>query len=248
MVRRPGATARKSFCRDAKGGLKTALAPSTVRGIAFTPKGYRLAFAYYGGASLWFPNTESPPEAFDWKGSHLDVTVSPDGRFLVTSMQENALHGWRIADKAHMRMSGYPSKVRSWSWSPDGFWLATSGADSCVIWPFKEKDGPHEQDAARMRRPEIENILRRPSIQRHCFWQLGMATAGFFSSVSMMARKCWCAGRTARLRPSPRWPGTKAARLLCSARPGAMRGSWCCRDRKPLIVDQSRDLVPLPLV
>lgn len=130
------------FCRDAKGATKRVNAPTTARGLAFAPKGYRLAMAYYGGAALWFPNTESPPEAFEWKGSHLDVTVSPDGRFLVTSMQENALHGWRIADKAHMRMSGYPAKVRSMSWSADGFWLATSGADSCVIWPFKDKDGP----------------------------------------------------------------------------------------------------------
>ncbi|WP_158809783.1 WD40 repeat domain-containing protein [Beijerinckia sp. L45] len=130
------------FCRDAKGATKRVSAPTTARGLVFTPKGYRVAMAYYGGAALWFPNTESPPEAFEWKGSHLDVTVSPDGRFLVTSMQENALHGWRIADKAHMRMSGYPAKVRSMSWSADGFWLATSGADSCVIWPFKDKDGP----------------------------------------------------------------------------------------------------------
>ena len=69
-------------------------------------------------------------------------TVSPDGRFLVTSMQENTLHGWRIADKKDMRMSGYPAKTRSLSWSFDGQWLATSGADAAIIWPFKDKEGP----------------------------------------------------------------------------------------------------------
>ena len=78
----------------------------------------------------------------EWKGSHLDATVSPDGRFLVTSMQENALHGWRLADGRNMRMTGYPGKTRSLSWSHDGHWLATSGADACVVWPFKDKDGP----------------------------------------------------------------------------------------------------------
>ena len=153
---------KEIFCRDAKGGIKTATAATTVRGLAFAPKGYRLAFAYYGGASLWFPNMESSPDAFEWKGSHLDVTISPDGRFLVTSMQENALHGWRIADKAHMRMSGYPSKVRSWSWSSDGFWLATSGADSCVLWPFKEKDGP-------MNKSPRECAVRKFKISRVAF-------------------------------------------------------------------------------
>jgi hypothetical protein len=57
-------------------------------------------------------------------------------------MQENALHGWRIADARNMRMTGYPGKTRALSWSHDGHWLATSGADACVVWPFKDKDGP----------------------------------------------------------------------------------------------------------
>ena len=128
--------------RSSKGEVKTANAGSSVRGLAFAPKGYRLAFSHYNGASLWFPNTAEPPQVLEWKGSHLDVTWSPDGRFLVTSMQENALHGWRIADQRNMRMSGYPAKVRSVSWSPDGGFLATSGADACVVWPFDGKDGP----------------------------------------------------------------------------------------------------------
>ena len=68
------------------------------------------------------------------------VTWSPDARFLVSSMQENALHGWRLVpDKAHMRMSGYPSKTRSFSWSHDGQFLATSGAEAAIIWPFDTK-------------------------------------------------------------------------------------------------------------
>jgi WD40 repeat protein len=150
------------FCRDAKGAIKTTTAPTTARGLAFAPKGYRVAMAYYGGAALWFPNTATAPEVFEWKGSHLDVTLSPDGRFLVTSMQENALHGWRVADKAHMRMSGYPSKVRSMAWSSDGFWLATSGADSCVIWPFRDKDGP-------MNKQPRECGVRKSKISRVAF-------------------------------------------------------------------------------
>ncbi len=50
------------------------------------------------------------PEKLEWKGSHLECEVSPDGRFVITSMQENQLHGWRLADKGHMRMSGYPAR------------------------------------------------------------------------------------------------------------------------------------------
>jgi hypothetical protein len=57
-------------------------------------------------------------------------------------MQDNALHGWRIADGKDMRMSGYPAKPRSLSWSAKGRFLATSGANAAVLWPFHHKDGP----------------------------------------------------------------------------------------------------------
>ena len=118
-------------------------APSTVGGLAFFPKGFRLAIAHYNGASLWFPNASgATPEKLEWKGSHLGVAVSPDGRFLVTTMQEPMLHGWRLADRQHMRMSGYAARVMSLSWSVGGQWLATSGANQLVLWPFQSKDGP----------------------------------------------------------------------------------------------------------
>jgi len=118
-------------------------APSTVGGLAFLPKGFRLAIAHYNGATLWFPNAAgSTPEKLDWKGSHLGVTVSPDGRFVVTTMQEPMLHGWRIVDRQHMRMSGYSSRVTSLGWTADGDWLATSGATQLILWPFQGKDGP----------------------------------------------------------------------------------------------------------
>ena len=128
--------------RDESGAVKSWSAPSTVRGLSFQPKGFRLAATHYNGATLWFPKVEGAPQTLEWKGAHLDATFSPDGRFLVTSMQENALHGWRLVDSRNMRMTGYPKKTRSLSWSHDGHWLATSGADACVVWPFRDKDGP----------------------------------------------------------------------------------------------------------
>jgi WD40 repeat protein len=128
--------------RDETGTVKSWSAPSTVRGLAFQPKGFRLAATHYNGATLWYPKVEGAPQTLEWKGAHLDATFSRDGRFLVTSMQENALHGWRLQDSRNMRMTGYPAKTRSLSWSHDGQWLATSGADAAVVWPFKDKDGP----------------------------------------------------------------------------------------------------------
>jgi len=127
---------------NTKGDLKSLDLPSTAGGLAFLPKGFRLAIAHYNGASLWFPNAQVKPEALEWKGSHLGVTVSPDGRFLVTTMQEPMLHGWRLVDGKHMRMSGYATRVRSFGWTADGAFLATSGSDQLILWPFAGKDGP----------------------------------------------------------------------------------------------------------
>jgi WD40 repeat protein len=121
---------------------------STVGGLAFAPKGLRLAIAHYNGATLWFPNAEVKPETLEWKGSHLGVAWSPDGRFLVTTMQENAMHGWRLADGKHMRMSGYPSRVRAMSFTADGKSLATSGAEAVIVWPFGTRDGPMGKEPA----------------------------------------------------------------------------------------------------
>ncbi len=128
--------------RDAKGRAKSIELLSSSQGLAFKPKGLQLAIAQNGGAWLWMPGTDAAPDKLDWKGSHLDATWSPDGRFVITSMQENQLHGWRLPEKAHMRMSGYPAKTRSLSWSGDGNWLATSGAEAAIIWPFASKEGP----------------------------------------------------------------------------------------------------------
>jgi WD40 repeat protein len=41
-----------------------------------------------------------------------------------------------------MRMSGYSARVRSMAWTADGKWLATSGSEQVILWPFASKDGP----------------------------------------------------------------------------------------------------------
>jgi WD40 repeat protein len=133
---------KTAFVRTRKGEERSVEVPSTAGGLAFAPKGFRLAIAHYNGVTLWFPNAQATPEGLEWKGSHLGVIFSPDGKFLLTSMQEPMLHGWRIADGKHMRMSGYSGRVRSLSWSAGGEWLATSGSEQLIVWPFQSKDGP----------------------------------------------------------------------------------------------------------
>ena len=132
------AAGRQVELRDGDGTLlKTLDHDSTVSGLAFDAKGKRIATSHYGGASLWFtaPGSQSV-RRLEWKGSHIGVALHPDGDALVTALQENELHGWRLADGHTMRMSGYPQKTRSLAFTRNGRWLASSGAETMVLWPF----------------------------------------------------------------------------------------------------------------
>ncbi len=137
------AVGRDAVVRLASGEEKTFTHERSVTGVAFAPKGLRIAASRYNGASLWWVNGGAGPTELEWNGPHIGVTFSPDGRFLVTTMQENAMHGWRLPEGGgHLRMTGYPAKPRSFSWSARGRYLATSGADAAILWPFHFKDGP----------------------------------------------------------------------------------------------------------
>ena len=118
--------------------------PSTVGGLAFAPKGLRLAIAHYNGVTLWFPNAQS--RAGDsWNGrARISVSAfSPDGQFLVTAMQEPTLHGWRLADRQGHADVGLLARACARSAGPPGGkWLATSGSTQLILWPFQTKDGP----------------------------------------------------------------------------------------------------------
>ena len=120
----------------------------TVSGVAFEPKGRRIATSTYGGAALWFARiAEQKPTFLKWAGSHTAVGWSPDGAFVITAMQDNQLHGWRIKDQKNLRMGGYPSKVRSMSFLANGQLLATSGAQGAELWPFNGTNGPMGREA-----------------------------------------------------------------------------------------------------
>jgi len=120
-----------------------------VSDLAFDPKGRRLAAATYGGCWLWYARiADQKPAILKWAGSHVGLAWSPDGKFLISAMQENQLHGWRVADEKNMRMGGYPAKVKSLVFLAKGALMATAGASGAVIWPFAGSTGPMGKQAA----------------------------------------------------------------------------------------------------
>ncbi len=83
---------RVAHLHDADGKVHELDHPSTVGGLAFDAKSQRLAVAHYGGVTVWAKERRGwKPAALKWAGSHTGVTFSPDGRFVISMMQENAL-------------------------------------------------------------------------------------------------------------------------------------------------------------
>ena len=139
----------------------------TVSGVAFDPKGRRIACSTYGGAALWYARiAQQKPVMLKWAGSHTGVAFSPDGAFVVSTMQDSQLHGWRLKDAKDMRMGGYPSKVRSLAFLSGGQLMATSGAQGAVLWPFIGANGPMGREATEIGYDEnalVNLVAARPA-------------------------------------------------------------------------------------
>lgn len=133
----------------------------SVADVAFDPKGRRIASATYGGAWLWYGRiAEQKPVVLKWAGSHVGLAWSADGKFLMSAMQENQLHGWRVADDKNLKMGGYPGKVKSMAFLAKGQLLATSGANGVVVWPFAGATGPMGKQAAEVGFDETALVAR----------------------------------------------------------------------------------------
>jgi WD40 repeat protein len=157
------AAGRELHVRDAADPAfaRTFLHDKSVSDVAFDPKGRRIAAATYGGAWLWYARiAEQKAQVLKWAGSHVGLAWSPDGKFLMSSMQENQLHGWRVADDKNLKMGGYPGKVKSLAFLSKGAMLATSGANGVVIWPFAGPAGPLGKQAAEIGFDEAAMVAR----------------------------------------------------------------------------------------
>lgn len=147
----------------------------SVAGVAFDAKGRRLACATYNGAALWYAKiAEQKPQILKWAGSHVGIAFSPDGKFVVTAMQENQLHGWRLADAKDMRMGGYPAKIKSLAFLGKGMVLATSGANGAIVWPFVGSGGPMGKEAAEIGYDETSLVARIAAAPDHSVLAAGL--------------------------------------------------------------------------
>ena len=92
------------------------------------------------------------------------------------------LHGWRLVDGKHMRMSGYSARVRSFAWTAGGDWLATSGSEQLILWPFDGKDGPMGKTA------EVLAPCRSASLVVACHPKQEVVAVGYADGTVLLVR------------------------------------------------------------
>jgi WD40 repeat protein len=198
----------------------------SVASLAFDPRGRRLAAATYGGAVLWYARiAEQKPVLLKWPGSHILVVFSPDGRFLISSMQENELHGWRLSDARDLRMGGYPAKVKSLVFLSKGMLMATAGAPGAVVWPFAGADGPMGKEAAEIGFEEGSTVACVAAAPDRTILAAGLSDG-----------RVWACDLTSRrLEPIKAERGPPISALAMSA--GAKRLAWGDEDGGAGVVD-----------
>jgi WD40 repeat protein len=191
----------------------------SVADLAFDPKGRRLACATYGGAWLWYARiADQKPSKLTWAGSHVAIAWSPDGKFLISAMQENQLHGWRVADEKNMRMGGYPAKPRSLAFFSKGNLLVTSGAQGAVVWPFAGATGPMGKEAAEIGYDEAALVVKVAAAPGTSWMAAGLDDGRVWA--------CDVTGR--RVLPLKAEKGSPVSALAMT--PDGKRVAWGCED------------------
>jgi WD40 repeat protein len=198
----------------------------SVADLAFEGKGRRLAAATYGGVWLWYARIETQkPAKLAWAGSHVATAWSPDGKFLISAMQENQLHGWRVADEKNMRMGGYPAKPKSLAFLNKGALLATSGANGVVVWPFAGATGPMGKQAAEIGYDEAAAVVRVAGAPALNWVAAGLDDGRVWA--------CDLAGQ--KITPLKAEKGSPVTALAMT--PDAKRVAWGCEDGEAGVAD-----------
>ncbi|HEX5264756.1 MAG TPA: WD40 repeat domain-containing protein [Phenylobacterium sp.] len=198
----------------------------SIADLAFEPKGRRLAAATYGGVWLWYARIENQkPAKLDWAGSHVACAWSPDGKFLISAMQENQLHGWRVADEKNMRMGGYPAKPKSLAFLSKGNLMATSGANGVVVWPFAGATGPMGKQAAEVGYDEAATVVK-----------VAAAPGLSWVAAGLDDGRVWACDVTGqRIVPIKAEKGAPVTALAIT--PDAKRVAWGCEDGAAGVTD-----------
>ncbi|MEM9518812.1 MAG: hypothetical protein AAGA37_05815 [Actinomycetota bacterium] len=130
---------------DANGAVRDDFGdqPSTVTGVAWSTDGTCVGATAYGGVG-WYDIGGSQAgrhRRFELRDSVLSLAMSPNGTWACAGTQDRAVQLWELWDGADFLMTGYPSKVDTLRFSPEGRWLAVACLRDLSLWDFSG-DGP----------------------------------------------------------------------------------------------------------
>jgi WD40 repeat protein len=128
---------------------------STISGLLWQPRLQRFVSSCYGAVLLHAPLKAQPVDAFEYRGSLIALTVSPDGAWVACGCQDATVHIWEAKSGEDLQMNGYALKVRELAWNGSGRLLATGGGPDVTVWDFSGR-GPAGQ------RPRVLSAHGRP--------------------------------------------------------------------------------------
>lgn len=109
---------------------------STITGMGWFRDARRLMAASFGGLILWRTGLEGPEATYPWKGSFLNMALSPDNRECAAGTQESSMLVWNVKSGEKVGMTGYQGKISGLAWDSRSRYLASSAGTEAIVWDF----------------------------------------------------------------------------------------------------------------
>ena len=116
-------------------------AAAGINGLAFNAVGGLLAATAGAEVLLWRGADGGLDRTLKWVSTLINAHWSPDGKVLAAGSIDKSVHFWRAGTWLDSKMGGYQKKPQALAWSADSKFLATTGEDAIIVWPFAGK-GP----------------------------------------------------------------------------------------------------------
>lgn len=119
-----------------------------IGGLAASPDGRAVAAAHKDGVTVYAPPRPGcVGRTFDGTGANLTLVFSADGGKMACATQDKSVRVYDMDQAAGYLLEGYPAKVKSLSFSPDGNMLWTGGEQAFVAWPVDAATDPNTREA-----------------------------------------------------------------------------------------------------
>ena len=174
----PGRPARPRMCSPTRARRARSRRRRRWRGWPLRRKASALAIAHYNGVTLWFPNAAGASRR-SWSG-RARISASPSARTANSSSPPCRSRRCTAGGSPTPSTCACRAIRRACArcrWTAGGEFLATSGSEQLILWPFDGKDGPMG------RQPQAAGALARrasrssPAIRASRWWRSAMPTA-----------------------------------------------------------------------